>query len=112
MSIAQVTHDQAAAGIRQAEWEAFCAEHGLTQSTPGGGDTWYSAGQLIQVIRRGRRHVSFAASAAGDQLPEVARLAVACWAGFGGRLTASPDIASIIGGAVQAAEPATAQKEA
>ena len=102
MSMAQVTYDQTADGIRQAEWEAFCAQHRLALGTPGG-DTWYAAGHLIQVIRRGRRHVSFSAARTGDQLPEVARLAVACWARFGGRLTASPDIASIISDAVQAA---------
>jgi hypothetical protein len=102
MSTAQVTHDQGADGIRQAEWEAFCTEHGLTQGMPGG-DTWYDAGQQIQVIRRGCRHVSFGAAREGDRLPGAARLAVACWARFGGRLTASPDIASIINDAVQAA---------
>ena len=81
MSMAQVTHDQAASGIRQAEWEAFCAEHGLTQGTPDG-DTWYDTGQQIQVIRRGRRHVSFATARTGGRLHEAARLAVACGPGF------------------------------
>jgi hypothetical protein len=109
MSMTQVTHDQAAEGIRQAAWEQFCREHGLTQGTPGS-DTWYGAGQKIQVVWRGRRHVSFATSGAGEQLPEVALLAVACWARFGGRLTASPDIASIISAAVQAAAPARTEE--
>jgi hypothetical protein len=107
MSIAQVTHDQAAGGIRQNEWEAFCAELGLAQDTPGG-DTWYDARQQIQVIRRGRRQVSFATAQTGGRLPEAARLAVACWARFDGRLTASPEITSIINDAVQAASVSVA----
>ena len=102
MSMAQVTHDQAAGGIRQAEWEAFCAEHGLAQGTPGG-DTWYDAGQQIQVIRRGRRHVSFGAARAGDRLPEAARLAVGLLGPVRRPPDGSPDIASIINDAVQAA---------
>jgi hypothetical protein len=35
------------------------------------------------------------------RLPDAARLAVDCWARFGGRLTASPDICRIISRAVQ-----------
>jgi hypothetical protein len=108
MSTAQVTHDRTAAGIRQDEWEAFCTERGLTQSMPGG-DTWYGAGQQIQVVRQGRRHVTFRTYQAGEQVPEVARLAAACWARFGGRLTASPEITSIISDAVQASEPPAAR---
>lgn len=102
MSMAQVTRDQAARGIGHDEWEAFCAEQHLVHGTPDG-DTWYGAGQQIQVIRRSRRHVSFAAARTGDQLPGAARLAIACWARFGGRLTASPEIAGIVNDTVQAA---------
>ena len=107
MSIATVTHDRAAAGIRQDEWEEFCAGNGLTQDTPGG-DTWYGAGQQVQAVRQGRRNVAFRTYRAGEQVPEVARLAVACWAQFGGRLTASPEVTSIVNSAVQSAGPATA----
>jgi hypothetical protein len=105
VSISQVTHDRAAGGIPQAGWEKFCAEHSLAQGTPGS-DTWYGAGQQIQVIRGGRRQVSFATAREGGQLPDLARLVVACWAQFGGRLTASPEIASIISAALQAAATA------
>lgn len=97
MSLVTVTHDQAAEGIRQAAWASFCAKHGLAASLSG--DTWYSPEKRVQVIREGRRRVSFVASR--THAAEAARLAVACWAQFGGRLTASPEIAAIIAAPLQ-----------
>jgi hypothetical protein len=35
-------------------------------------------------------------AAAAELMPEVARLAIACWVRFGGQLTVSPEIAQMI----------------
>lgn len=95
-SSAHITDDPGTAGIPQAEWEQFCAEHGFTASTSG--DTWYAGtgASQVQVIRYNRRHVSFSTYRMGEGMPEVVRLAVACWVQFDGRLSMDPELRNIL----------------
>lgn len=103
-SSAHITDAPGTTGIRRREWDQFCADHGLIPRSPAD-NTWYS-GQ-VEVNRFSRHHVSFSTYRLGEAMPDVVKLAVACWLRFGGYLSMDDELRNIL--AFKAAQGAARQ---
>ncbi len=94
-SSAHITHDEGTQGIADDAWIQFCAEQGITLAGQSGGK-YLDGGGRVSVTHFGPYRTYFSTIHMGELMPEVARLAIACWVRFGGQLTVSPEIAQMI----------------
>lgn len=96
-SAATIAFDRDSTGVHGGEWSDFCAEHEIVHSPNTVGGTVYYFGGLAGVeVHYERMCIGFSTFFGGRACDGVARLVMIAWSRWGGRLTADPEIRSLI----------------
>jgi hypothetical protein len=97
-SAANITFESDTIGVPPDQWSAFCAAHDIVHSPQTvGGNIYYHGGfGGVEAAYHSEHWVSFSTYHGGRAMGDVARLAMLAWRRWGGKLSADPEIRSLL----------------